>query len=150
MPAISAFPIPSIVAAALFTASPTASSIEFVDVPVSVIVFSTMIGPPTVHYTLGPRGRCKACSPAVPRSFVVLALLALPPSAWSSGPDPSVAGRFAVGVTTRTFVDVTRGRTLVTEIWYPADTGGRDVPPRSGSHPLVLMAHGNCGFRTNY
>jgi predicted dienelactone hydrolase len=101
-----------------------------------------------VHYTLGPRGRCKVCSPAVPR-YVLLLLLALPSSAWSSV-DPSAAGRFAVGVTTRTFVDATRGRTLVTEIWYPAETAGRDVPARRPGHRLVLVAHGNCGFRTNY
>ena len=86
----------------------------------------------------------------MPRRFLLFALLALPPSAWSRSPDPSATGPFAVGVTTRTFVDATRGRTLVTEVWYPADTPGRDVPPRRPGHPLVLIAHGHCGFRTNY
>jgi len=64
--------------------------------------------------------------------------------------DPGAPGPFAVGVTTRTFVDAARGRTLVTEIWYPASRGGRDAPLRNGGFPLVLAAHGNCGFRTNY
>ena len=84
------------------------------------------------------------------RILVLLALALVSRSAWPSSADPSGAGPFAVGVATRTFVDATRGRTLVTELWYPAATAGRDVPPLRPRHPLVLVAHGSCGFRTNY
>jgi predicted dienelactone hydrolase len=63
---------------------------------------------------------------------------------------PAHAAGYDVGATTVTLVDATRGRTLVTEAWYPARTGGRDASPRAGRYPLVLVAHGNCGFRTNY
>src|SRR5262249_1913933 len=54
------------------------------------------------------------------------------------------------GVATRTFVDEARGRTLVTEIRYPARVEGRDAPPRRGRFPLVLVAHGLCGSGTFY
>ena len=64
--------------------------------------------------------------------------------------DPSAAGRFAVGAATLTVIDASRGRTLVTEVWYPASSAGRDTPLRRGRFPLVLLAHGFCGFRTNY
>jgi predicted dienelactone hydrolase len=64
--------------------------------------------------------------------------------------DPSADGPFAVGVTTRTFVDASRSRMLVTEIWYPAVAARRDARPRRGRRPLVLLAHGLCGSRTNY
>lgn len=84
------------------------------------------------------------------RRLVGLALLALASTAGAADLDPSAAGPFAVGVTTLTFVDTSRGRTLVTEVWYPAEAPGRDEPIRRGRYPLVLMAHGNCGFRTNY
>src|SRR5204863_248179 len=33
---------------------------------------------------------------------------------------------------------------------YPARSAGRAAPARRGRHPLVLVAHGYCGFRTNY
>ena len=78
----------------------------------------------------------------------LIVLLALP--AVAATVDPSADGRFAVGVTTRTFVDTSRNRTLVTEVWYPAETAGRDAPLRHGHYRLVLVAHGHCGFRTNY
>ena len=83
------------------------------------------------------------------RFLVVLALLA-PGLAAGAPPDPSGTGRFAVGVTTLTVTDAARGRTLVTEVWYPATAAGRDTAPARGRHPLVLVAHGSCGFRTNY
>jgi predicted dienelactone hydrolase len=54
-----------------------------------------------------------------------------------------------VGVTTLDLVDASRGRTLTTEVWYPARERGRDTPPRR-RHPLVILVHGHCGFRTNY
>jgi predicted dienelactone hydrolase len=55
-----------------------------------------------------------------------------------------------VGVATLALEDAARGRRLVTEVWYPARATGRDAPPRAGRFPLVLVAHGHCGFRTNY
>ena len=64
--------------------------------------------------------------------------------------DPAKAGRLAVGVTTVVAVDTSRGRSLPTEIWYPAKTAGRDTTPLSHAYPLILMAHGFCGSRTNY
>lgn len=64
--------------------------------------------------------------------------------------DPASAGRFAVGSTTVTLVDGARDRTLVTEVWYPARTAGREAAVRRGRYPLVLVAHGHCGFRTNH
>jgi predicted dienelactone hydrolase len=79
-----------------------------------------------------------------------IALLALAAASSAADLDPSADGPFAVGVTTVTFVDASRGRTLVTEVWFPADAAGRDMPARRGRWPLVLVAHGNCGFRTNY
>ncbi len=76
---------------------------------------------------------------------------------------------FAVGVTTRTFVDNSRptpangtapaqpNRTLVTEIWYPtpgavnATTATRDAPlAPGGPFPLVLFVHGSSSSRTVY
>ena len=76
------------------------------------------------------------------------------------------APAYAVGVTTRLFVDPSRstppngtapggpGRSLNTEIWYPA-TGdaaaaeNRDSPlaPGGAPHPLVLFVHGSSAFR---
>ncbi len=81
-------------------------------------------------------------------ALVALAALAMP--AWAAEVDPSAGGRFTVGVTTLVFQDPSRGRTLVTEVWYPARVAGRDEPARRGHYPLVLVAHGFCGFRTNY
>jgi len=80
--------------------------------------------------------------------MVVLAATALPVRA--ARLDPNRAGRYAVGTTTLTLVDTARGRTLVTEVWYPADTAARDAPPRRGCFPLVLMAHGFGGSPLNY
>ena len=80
--------------------------------------------------------------------LALLAALASPASA--AIVDPSAPGPYAVGVTTLTLIDASRGRTLVTEVWYPTDSAGRDTPVRRGRYPLVLVAHGNCGFRTNY
>src|SRR5262245_53239715 len=71
-------------------------------------------------------------------------------AAFAGGYDPGATGRFAVGTTTLTLVDASRGRTFVTEVWYPATTAGRDVTLRRGHFGLVLVAHGNCGSRTNY
>jgi predicted dienelactone hydrolase len=86
----------------------------------------------------------------VRRLVAVLALAALALPARAAAVDPSADGRFPVGVTTLTFRDAARGRTLVTEVWYPAQAAGRDTAARRGTYPLVLVAHGHCGFRTNY
>ncbi|MFQ5514117.1 MAG: alpha/beta hydrolase family protein [Myxococcota bacterium] len=65
-------------------------------------------------------------------------------------------GPFAVGVTTRTFVDSSRptppngsfpgaaSRTLVTEVWYPATVPGRDAPPEPSlaAVPVIVHSHG--------
>jgi len=77
-------------------------------------------------------------------------------------------GSYAVGVTTRTFVDSTRktpangtepehpDRTLNTEIWYPVagdsgpDATVRDEPPVGGPWPLVLFVHSSSGTRVGY
>jgi predicted dienelactone hydrolase len=80
-------------------------------------------------------------------------MLLVGPAGAASRLDPGSPGRFPAGETTLTLADATRGRTLVTEVWYPAVATARatrDAPPRRGRYPLVLVAHGNCGFRTNY
>jgi predicted dienelactone hydrolase len=82
--------------------------------------------------------------------LLAIALVALAAGALAADRDPSADGPFAVGVTTLTFIDASRSRTLVTEVWYPADAAERDAPVRRGRYPLVLVAHGYCGFRTNY
>lgn len=43
--------------------------------------------------------------------------------------DPSLPGPYPVGVTRVEFFDVSRGRTLLTEIWYPADESARGEAP---------------------
>jgi dienelactone hydrolase len=58
--------------------------------------------------------------------------------------------RLAVAATTVVATDDVRARTLTVEIWYPARRVGRDVPPRPGRWPLVLIAHGICSNRTSY
>jgi predicted dienelactone hydrolase len=79
---------------------------------------------------------------------LLLASLALARGA--AAVDPAQDGRFAVGSTTLTLEDSTRGRTLLTELWYPAETAGRDAPPREKRFRLILLVHGRCGSRTNY
>jgi len=65
-------------------------------------------------------------------------------------------GPYPVGVKTFTYVDPSRStdpsgsypgapdRTLVTEVWYPAQTAGRDelLDPNSGPYPVVVHSHG--------
>lgn len=49
-----------------------------------------------------------------------------------SGPryeDPAALGPHPVGVTRVVLEDTSRGRTLTTEVWYPADESARDLPP---------------------
>src|SRR5262249_41071364 len=125
MPAMSALRMPSIVAAARVTARPTASSIEFVEVPVRGIVFSTI-----PRSSIGGRRRREALyawaarhmqvmlASVTSRLLLAIALATLPAAVPAAPLDPSADGPFAVGVTTLTLVDATRGRTLVTEVWY--------------------------------
>ncbi len=86
-------------------------------------------------------------------------------------PEPPAArpadgdGPYAVGATTRSFVDA-RGVTLTVEVWYPATPEAdavpeaygelsvaraayRDAPPdrRGAPYPLVAFSHGNGGIR---
>jgi len=81
----------------------------------------------------------------------LLVLAALLQVGLAHGFDPSAPGVFFVGDRTVTFVDASRGgRTLVTELWYPALAPARDAEPRTDLSPLVLLLHGHCGSRLNY
>jgi predicted dienelactone hydrolase len=80
-------------------------------------------------------------------ALMLVCAVALPAGAAS---DPASPGSLAIGVTTVDVVDASRNRTLVTEVWYPARTPGRDARMRGGRRPLVLVVHGHCGSRTNY
>ena len=82
-------------------------------------------------------------------SVIAVVLLAVASSAGAAA-DPGKPGKFRVGVATVTAVDGARGRSLPTEIWYPAREAARDAPPLAKSFPLIMMAHGRCGSRTNY
>ena len=83
------------------------------------------------------------------RAAIVSLVLAVASSSVAAPPDPTKPGRFAVGVATVEAIDLARQRFLPTEIWYPAKTAGRDVPPIK-KFPLIMMAHGFCGSRLNY
>ncbi len=57
----------------------------------------------------------------------------------------SSAAAYEIGHTTLTFYDPARGnRSIPTEVYYPADTAGEDVPVASGleSFPVVTFGHG--------
>jgi predicted dienelactone hydrolase len=77
-------------------------------------------------------------------AWLAVLVLALPAGAAGLPGD----GRWPVGTTTVVFAR--DGRTLPTELWYPARAAARDAPPRRGRFPLVFVVHGHCGFRTNY
>ncbi len=53
---------------------------------------------------------------------------------------------YAIGTTTISFVDASRGgRVIATEVYYPADTGGSGVPvggPMGLEYPVVAFGHG--------
>jgi predicted dienelactone hydrolase len=70
------------------------------------------------------------------------------------------------GIATVRFHDESRGRPLITEVWYPVDeeapstpiqglwvrcAESRDAPLKAGSskYPLIVMSHGNGGDRLN-
>ncbi len=105
-----------------------------------------------------------ACRPRA--RFHILSILALA-SMLACDPPPEVplfdlshAGPNLVGVKTIAFVDTTRNRTLISEIWYPASGGGtpeyqeglpantfRDAEPLGGRFPLVLFSHALQSYR---
>lgn len=93
------------------------------------------------------------------RIALLTALVALGRAAPARAVDFSRPGRFAVGVTVRTFqkTSVTTGapRPLATVVWYPAAarrTAGvaeiPDAPVRRGRRPLLVFSHGSCGLPT--
>src|SRR5262245_22718938 len=84
------------------------------------------------------------------RLFAWLAAVALALPAMAAGVDPGADERFVVGDTTIMLAGARPDRILPTEVWYPARYSGRDAPIRRGRFPLVLVAHGHCGLRTNY
>lgn len=50
---------------------------------------------------------------------------------------------FAVGHTTMNFTDASRGnRSIPTEVYYPAQTAGNNVPISAGQYPVISFGHG--------
>ena len=70
---------------------------------------------------------------------LLVAVIALAPARVEAQP-------YAIGTTTISFVDASRGgRVIATEIYYPADTGGTGVPVGGApglSYPVVCFGHG--------
>jgi len=54
----------------------------------------------------------------------------------------SIAQSYNIGHTTVTFIDDTRARSVVTEIYYPSDETGEDVAASNGSYPVIVFGHG--------
>ena len=52
------------------------------------------------------------------------------------------AQSFNVGHTSITFYDSSRNRNIETEIYYPADNPGENVPIASGNFPVIVFGHG--------
>jgi pimeloyl-ACP methyl ester carboxylesterase len=52
------------------------------------------------------------------------------------------AQSFDVGHTSITFYDSSRNRNIETEIYYPADNPGENVPIASGNFPVIVFGHG--------
>lgn len=57
-------------------------------------------------------------------------------SGGAPAPDPAARGPYPVGVTRIALRDDTRGRTLLTEVWYPADESARDATPSPAAEYL--------------
>ena len=53
-----------------------------------------------------------------------------------------LAQSFAIGHTSREFYDSSRDRNIQTEIYYPADSQGEDVPISAGDFPVIVFGHG--------
>lgn len=52
------------------------------------------------------------------------------------------AQSYDVGHTSITFYDSSRNRNIETEIYYPADNPGENVPIASGNFPVIVFGHG--------
>lgn len=65
----------------------------------------------------------------LPAAALVLWLAACGDASPERAADPTVAGPYPVGVETLVLQDPARGRTLRTEVWYPADESARGQPP---------------------
>jgi len=55
-----------------------------------------------------------------------------------------------VGVRHLDLVDSSRGRSLPTTVWYPANTAGEDARPGGGPYPVLLFSHGLRGLPADY
>lgn len=53
-----------------------------------------------------------------------------------------MAQSFEISHTSITFTDSERDRSIPTEIYYPADTPGEEVPLAEGSFPVLVFGHG--------
>src|SRR6266852_6339589 len=71
----------------------------------------------------------------VTKALAALALVALAAPVRAVNVDPSADGPFAVGVTTLAFADAASGRSLITELWYPARAAAGPVVPARGLPP---------------
>ena len=49
---------------------------------------------------------------------------------------------FNIGHTSTVFYDNIRNRNIPTEIYYPADSNGNDLPLSSGNFPILVFGHG--------
>ncbi len=54
----------------------------------------------------------------------------------------AVAQPYSIGTRSITFVDAVRGRDVPTQLYYPADAGGTDVPHAAGAFPVLVFGHG--------
>ncbi len=103
--------------------------------------------------------RPATCAVVLPLVVLILGAACAPPPPVPLF-DLTHAGPHLVGVKTVSYVDSSRGRTLVTEIWYPASGGGtadfeyglpantwRDADAVDGVFPLALFSHSWEGFR---
>ena len=69
------------------------------------------------------------------KSFLILVGLLIFPANIS-------AQSFDVGHTSITFYDSSRNRNIETEIYYPTDNPGENVPIASGNFPVIVFGHG--------
>lgn len=63
----------------------------------------------------------------------------------------SAAAAYKIGHMTKTYVDISRqSRKVATEIYYPADKAGDNVPAAKGPFPVVVFGHGRMGAISAY
>lgn len=84
----------------------------------------------------GDRGRLRPALAAVALAAALLAACGDAPGTGTTVADPALLGPHPVGVTRVTLRDDSRDRTLLTEIWYPADESARGLPPSPPSDYL--------------